>query len=162
DSWWENVRNDQSFGVARLVPLDTGGPGGLIPKDPRIGIRGVLQNLVFTPNPNGAPISYMQGFIDLQFDGCMIPKLEPSMCKHVLFRGGGYYANGEPDKIIETLMFDGVSVQGQGTELGEATGVQYWLCRNSTLGCIQVSPRQFRSLGSTFDASGNTNLCVPF
>jgi hypothetical protein len=162
DSWWEDVHDDQSFGVARLVPLDTGGAGGLIPKDPRITIRGVFQNVTFVPNPNGTPISYMQGFIDLQFDGCWVPKMEPSMCKHVLFRACRYYRDGEPDKIIETLTFDGVRVAGKATELGEGTGIQYWLCRNSVLGCIQVSPRQFRSLRSTFDASDNTNMCVPF
>jgi hypothetical protein len=159
DTFYENVRDDQSFGRAWIVPWDMGGTGGAVPSDPRLTIRGRFLNINFQTNPkNGGDICLMQGFIDMSFENCTIPNLQPTMSKHVLFLNCRSVNSGEPDKIIESIVFDG----GTTGELGGGTGAQYWLSRNVKHGCIQVSPRQFRSLGSTFDAAANTYLSVPF
>ena len=158
DTFYEDVHDDQSFGRAWIVPWDMGGTGGAVPSDPRLTIRGRFLNINFQTNPrNGGDICLMQGFIDMSFENCTIPNLQPTMSKHVLFLNCRSVNSGEPDKIIESCLrwWDDRRVG--------------WGHRRSILaqpkrkhGCIQVSPRQFRSLGSTFDAAGNTYLSVPF
>src|SRR5262249_12110462 len=45
-------------------------------------------------------------------------------------------------------------------EVGQATGVQYCLSRNCTNACWQIAPRQFRTIGGSFNAVGDTVLVV--
>jgi hypothetical protein len=157
-TFWED-NDDQAFGRAWLVPWDMGGVGGAVPSDPRLTIRGSFLNINFQPNPNGDAISLLDGFIDVSFENCNVPNPQPTMSKHVLFKYCTTTNGGEPDKIVETLVFDDCATG----ILGGGTGVQYWLSRYSHHGCIQISPRQFRSLNSLHDGSiGYADLHLPF
>jgi hypothetical protein len=64
----------------------------------------------------------------------------------------------EPDKLSETIVFDGCKT----ARIGGGTGYLYWLSRNTTHAPLQISPRQFRCLNSTIDATGDTYFNVPF
>ena len=159
-TWWEDPTEDSFFGVAWAAPVDIGGTGGAAPSVPRTMLRGTIQDINFLTNPNaaGADISYMDSFIDLQFVRCKIPDLQCSMGKHFALLNCTLTSQSEPDKQIETLFFDGTTT---GT-LFAASGVQYFLARNSTFrndgsqpDTCQISPSQFRSIGSTFDAGSS-------
>ena len=163
-TWWENPKDDQSLGVARLVPYDTGGTGGYIPTDPRIFIRARILNMNMLGNPNfpggpninGANIVYVQSAIDFTFEGCNIPNAQFSMAKHYYFKNVTATWSWEPDKQSETLVIDGGSSAGQ--VIGGCTGFQYVLFRNTHTGAIQVSPRQLRSQGTWHDATGDVSF----
>lgn len=174
--WYEDTSDGNSFGVARIVPWDTGGTGGVVPADPRMTYRGRLTNLNFVGNPNYTSgsllpdIVYTEAHIDIQFDGCTIPNATPSMCAHVLYNGGTMFAS-EFDKFIETLIMLGTNTlfptydpiaNGHVAGLHAATGVQFFLTRLCTHGCVQLSPRQLLAKGSSFDARGDTFLQTPF
>jgi len=155
-TWWEDAGDDQSFGRAWIMPWDTGGSGGTIPSDPRITLRGRLYNINFQPNPGSdhSAISLVQSHIQCDFDTCTVQNAQLTMSKHFALYGCTMQMNAEPDKLCETLVIDNTTTDG----IGGATGYQYFLFRNSTAtnsgggDTIQISPRQFRSIGSTFDA----------
>ena len=155
---WEDPTDDESFGRAWLVPWDLGGAGGAVPTDPRMTVRGAFLNINLAANPNGDDITYLEHHIDASFENCSLTNPQVTMSQHVLFKNCTITRGGEPDKMMETLIFDG----GTTGELGGGTGAQYWLSRNVRHGCIQVSPRQFRSLNTIHDATGDTYLTVPF
>ena len=95
------------------------GRAAQFPSDPRLTIRGRFLNINFQTNPrNGDDICLMHGFIDMSFENCTIPNLQPTMSKHVLFLNCRSINSGEPDKIIETLVFDG----GTTGEFGRRNG----------------------------------------
>jgi hypothetical protein len=70
---------------------------------------------------------------------------------------GGRIGTSEPDKLIETLIYDGVTAGGT----GGATGVEFFLLRNSKSAPMQIAPRQFRSINSRFDATTDRYLWYP-
>jgi hypothetical protein len=160
-TWYENPNDDQSLGVARLAPLDTGGTGGYIPTDPRLIIRGLFTNINFLSDPNytGSPTPAGNNVlnaglaIDLAFNGCSIPYLQITVTKHVYMKGCTATWSWEPDKESETIVFDGITTTGQ--IIQAATGFQYALFRNSTCAAIQMSPRQLRAINTTFSAVGD-------
>ena len=160
-NWWEDPSDDGSFGKARIVPFDLGGAGGAVPSDARCTKRGQFFDVVFLANPNvsgmGAKILTQQWFVDMQFDGVTIPSLTVSQSAHVLCKNCTI-AGGEPDKIIETLIFDG----GTTGELGQASGVEYWLSRGTTHGSLATSPRQMRTINATLDATGDNYTIFPW
>ena len=159
--WWEDPNDDGSLGQARLVPWDCGGTGGMTPADPRTTLRGQWVNInwqFITVGPQKLDITYVESHIDLSFEGCNISNAQLSMSKNVLL-SGCTVTNAEPDKLCETLVLDKCNFTGI---LGGATGYQYFLMRNTTTRCIQISPRQFRCLNSKLDATGDTSYAVPF
>lgn len=157
-TWYEDASDNVSIGRAWLVPWDSGGAGGWIPADPRLSLRGRWFGVEFRINTNGVDdITYADGHIQLDFDTCLITNPQISMSKHVALYNCVTTRGGEPDKMTETILFDGCTTG----ILGGATGYLYWLSRNSTHGCLQISPREFRALNSTFDPAGDTFLQIP-
>jgi hypothetical protein len=160
-TWWENPKDDQSLGVARLAPYDTGGTGGYIPTDRRVFIRARILNMNMLgnpnfpsgPNTNGANIVYMAGAISFTFEGCNIPNAQVTMSKHIIFKGCKGTWFWEPDKETETLLFDAGTNAGQ--VIGGTTGMQYVLFRNHHAGTINIAPRQLRSKGTLHDGTGD-------
>lgn len=163
-TWWENPKDDQSLGVGRLAPFDTGGAGGYIPTDPRCVIRAYFLNLNFLgnpnfpggPNTNGANIWNVGAGIHYIVENCRIPNAQFGMSKHFVMRGVTQTWQWEPDKLSETLLIDrGVN---NGQVIGGTTGWAYLLIRNSHVGTLNVSPRQLRSKGSWHDGTGDGNF----
>lgn len=151
---WEDS-SDQSFGRAWLVPWDGTG-------NDRATIRARWINIDFLVNPNTTALQRTlcqhAGAIDVSFEGCTLPHVVPSMNKHVAYVNCQIPQGGEPDKLSEVLIFDGGAVGN----IGGATGMQYVLSRGTHHRCMQISPRQYRSLGAWHDATGDTDLHLPF
>jgi len=150
------------------VPYDTGGTGGYTPADPRIGYRCSFTNINFQPNPNytfktGSSSVQSSGVIDMTFDGCTVLNYVTSIVKHSMLVGCSITLPSEPDKICETLVIDNCTASAfNGTiYIGGATGLLYFLIRNSHLPPLQICPRQLRVMGSTLDALGDAHLYVP-
>jgi hypothetical protein len=55
------------------------------------------------------------------------------------------------------IVFDGCTTARIGRDR-----LPNWLSRNTTHAPLQISPRQFRCLNSTIDATGDSNFNVPF
>jgi hypothetical protein len=161
DTWWEGP-GDQDFGRAWLVPWDLGGTGGAVPSNPRATLRGLWLNIAFATNPNTKSgtqsVVQVQNYIDGSFENCSIPLLTCSMGKHYLVKNCTLTVQSEPDKLSETIVFDGCKT----ARIGGGTGFLYWLSRNTIHAPLQISPRQFRCLNSTIDATGDSNFYVPF
>ena len=159
--WWEDPNDDGSLGQARIVPWDCGGAGGMTPADPRTTLRGQWVNInwqFITVGTQKLDITYVESHIDLSFENCNISDAQLSMSKNVLL-SNCTVTYAEPDKLCETLVLDECNFTGI---LGGATGYQYFLMRNCTTRCIQISPRQFRCVNSKLDATGDTKFSVPF
>jgi hypothetical protein len=161
EDYFEQPNNQNSMGVARLIPMDVAGAGGLMPKDDtRLTIRQTFKDIEFVTNPstnsNSKEVIYIESTIDASFENCIMPRPVPTFVQHVRYLGGTI-GTSEPDKLIETLIYDGVTTG----ETVEGTGVDLLLVRNSKAGPMKVSPRQFRSINSTFDATTDTYLWYP-
>jgi len=163
---WENSSNDQSLGVARIVPFDTGGAGGYVPSMLRIGLRSIISNIIFQVNPNHptntATIS--TGQIDLTLSGCTFPDGVVTQSKHTCWIGCTFSTSPELDKICETIVIDNCAASAyNGTiSVNEATGVLYLLIRGGHLPALSINPRQLRILGDALiDALGDSTLFVP-
>jgi hypothetical protein len=161
DDFFEDPIEPSSLGVARIVPLDMGGPGGLLPANPqRFSIRQTFRDIEFLKNPstsNGSnTVLYISDALDASFENCVMPRPVPTIVENMRFLGGSM-ESAEPDKIISTLIFDGVKAG----EIGGATGVEFVLVRDSTIDPIQVSPRQLRVLRTSIDGTHNTHLWYP-
>ena len=160
--WWEDPNDDGSLGKARLAPWDCGGPGGAFPNDPRLTLRGQWVDINWqfqTIGNQKLDISYIESHIDLSLEGCNVPQPQISMSKDVLLKGCTLPTFSEPDKLMSQFVIDDCQFSGV---VGGATGVQYFLMRNSMTRCIQVSPRQLRCINSEIDATGDTSYGVPF
>jgi hypothetical protein len=146
-TFYEDPGSDNSIGVARIIPLDTGGAGGYIPADPRIGFQHRWVNITFAANPNtGDNICYVQGYIDISFENCTLTKCTPSMCKHVTYDSCTLTDVADLDKVMETLYFLNCTTR----DLAQATGAQYVLVRGGSYGSLGImSPRQLRMLNAT-------------
>jgi hypothetical protein len=138
-----------------------GGPDGATPgESARLTERLTLRDIELVKNPstsNGSnEVIYINNIIDASFDNCISPRPVPSMVAHMRFFGG-VIKTSEPDKIMSTLIFDQVT----SGEVGGATGVEFYLIRNSKIVPIQVSPRQLRIMDTTIDATTNTHFYYP-
>jgi len=165
-TFWENLKDDQSLGVARLVPLDTGGTGGYVPSMPRVGLRVGMTNINFQANPNHTTATSLIsiGQIDVSYAGCTFVNPVPTITKHTLWTGCTYTTSPEPDKLCETLVIDNCTASAfNGTIcIGGSTGFLYLLIRNSHLPPLQICPRQLRVMGgSKIDALGDAHICCP-
>ena len=161
DTYFEEAKNANSLGVARIIPLDLGGKNGLLPtSDWRLTIRLTVKNIEFLKNPStnnrSNAVLYIGGAIDAIFVNCVMPRPVPSIVQHMHFIGGAI-GSSEPDKLIHSLFLDRV----QSGEIGGATGVDLMLVRNSTVAPIQVSPRHLRAVDSVIDGTHNTHLWYP-
>src|SRR5690349_18258166 len=133
----------------------------MTPADPRTTLRGQWVNINWeyvTVGRQKLDSTYVESHIDLSFEGCNISDVQLSMSKNVLL-SGCTVTSAEPDKLCETLVLDQCNFTDV---LGEATGYQYLLMRNTNTRCIQISPRQFRCLNSKLDATGDNKYAVPF
>src|SRR5215469_2426589 len=165
--WYENLSDDQSLGVARIIPYDTGGTGGYTPTDPRASLRCGFTNVTFAQNPNYSNnlggISQTQGHIDLTFTGCSLISPNPTQLKNILFSSCTLNASGEFDKLSEMIVLDNVTSGAfNGTEdWSSASSFMYVLYRGCHVTPIIMSTRQLRVLNSTIDALGDNFLQVP-
>ena len=161
EEFFEKPSDPNSFGVARIIPMDLGGADGLIPSsDARLTIRQTFKDIEFVKNPSTANGSnraiYMTGALDASFENCIMPHPVPTVVEHLRYLGGSI-EDSEPDKLIATLIADGV----RSGEIGGATGVELYLMRDSTSAPMQISPRQFRAINSTIDATNDRYLWYP-
>lgn len=159
---WEDPNDDNTMGQARLVPWDCGGLDGAFPSDPRCTLRGQWVDITFryqTVKGKKLDIVLAGTHIDLSFENCNIPNAQLSASKNILLSGCTLPTHSEPDKLSEQLVMDKCVCD---EVLWGATGFQYFLVRDSTTRCVQVSPRQFRCIGSKIDATGDANFGVPF
>jgi hypothetical protein len=161
DDFFELPSEPASIGAARIIPMDLGGDGGLLPnEDARLSIRRTFRDIEFVVNPStsnlAAKFVSIGDALDASFENCVIPHAIPGTVEHMRYLGGSI-GSSEPDKLIGTLICDGVT----SGEIGGATGVDLYLMRNSTSAPVQISPRQFRAINSTIDATGNKHLWYP-
>jgi hypothetical protein len=161
DDFFEDPAEPSSLGVARIVPLDMGGPGGLLPSSPlRFSMRQTFKDIEFLKNPstsNGSnEVIYIDDALDASFENCVMPRPVPSYVETMRFVGG-FMGSSEPDKIISTLIFDRVKA---GTP-GGATGVEFFLIRDSTVAPVNISPRQLRVVRTTIDGTNDTHIWYP-
>ncbi|MEA2780596.1 MAG: hypothetical protein QOK29_2140, partial [Rhodospirillaceae bacterium] len=161
DNFFEKPLNSNSMGVARIIPIDVGGAGGLAPRnDARLTIRETFKDIEFVKNPStrnkSNVVMYIGGALDASFENCVMPRPVPGFVQHMRYFGGTMETS-EPDKLIETLIYDGVTAG----ETVEGTGVELLLVRNSRTGPMKISPRQLRAINSTFDATTDTYLWYP-
>jgi hypothetical protein len=163
---WESPTDDQSLGIARIVPYDAGGTGGYVPSMIRVGLRVILTNLNFQINPNHTTdtATLVMGQIDVTFNGCTIPFYVSSIVGHTAWIGCTMSASPELDKISETMFIDNcsASVYNGSIRINEVTGFLYLLIRNSHMPALSINPRQLRIMGnSLIDATGDTTLYAP-
>ena len=161
EDFFEKPSDPNSFGAARIIPMDLGGPHGLIPSsDARLTIRQTFKDIEFVTNRSTANGSnraiYMTGVLDASFENCIMPHPVPTVVEHLRYLGGSI-DDSEPDKLIATLIADGV----RSGEIGGATGVELYFMRDSTSAPMQISPRQFRAINSTIDATNDRYLWYP-
>lgn len=152
-TWWENPADDISFGTGWIYPADTDSNG-------RATLRGRFSGINFQANPNGSTIMLLQSHVQSDFDNCTTTNYQVTLGKHYALYNSNMVNEGEPDKQSETLFLDNTTLDG----LGGVTGFSYCCFRNSTAtnsgidpNTIQISPRQFRSIGSKFDARNSTS-----
>jgi hypothetical protein len=159
DTYWERFPQDNiSFGVARIMPMDVGGPGGVYPSTKvRLTQRQTWNGLEFVVNPHFNPgpgdigtFIYTQG-LDTSFSNCVMPYPVPTITQHAIYTGGSISQRIEVDKLIETIVFDKITINGDG--IGSSTGVEYWLLRDSKISSCTSSPRQMRTIRSTFNVN---------
>ena len=159
--YFEEPANPNSLGVARIIPLDLGGEGGLPPASGgRLTMRLTVQSIEFVKNPstdNGSNVVlYIAGALEASFEDCILPRPVPTIVQHMRFLGGKI-GTSEPDKLVSSLIFD----QVQSGQIGGATGVDFLLIRNSMIAPFQVSPRHLRVLESTIDGTNDTHYWYP-
>jgi hypothetical protein len=161
EDFFEAPSDPVSIGMARIIPLDLGGAHGLVPStDARLTIRQTFRGIDFVENPSttnaGNRIIYVTDALDASFEDCIMPHPVPTVVEHMRYLGGSI-GDSEPDKLISTLIADNV----RSGEIGGATGVELYLMRNSASASMQISPRQFRAIKSTIDATHDTYLGYP-
>ena len=161
EDFFEKSSDPVSIGAARIIPMDLGGFHGLVPSsEARLTIRQTFKDIEFVANPSttneGNRIIYIKDALDASFENCVMPHPVPTVVKHMRYLGGSI-GDSEPDKLISTLIADGV----RSGEIGGATGVELYLMRNSTSAPLQISPRQFRAINSTIDATGDRYFWYP-
>ncbi|WP_162917281.1 cadherin repeat domain-containing protein [Dongia deserti] len=161
DDYFEEPENANSLGIGRIIPLDLGGEGGLLPtSDSRLTIRLTVKDIEFLKNPStddgSNVVLYIAGAIDAIFENCVMPRPVPTIVQNMHFIGGTIESS-EPDKLITSLFLENV----RSGEIGGATGVDFMLIRNSSVAPFQVSPRHLRVVDSTIDGTTDTNLWYP-
>jgi hypothetical protein len=163
---WESTTDDESLGVARIVPYDMGGQSGPAATFVRPMQRLVASNINFVANPNHVTDTNLFPIgIDMQFIGCTLVSPSPTMSKNILWQNCNWVTKvPELDKLVEIVVIDGCNVSplGNTAELQGGTGVEYVMIRGSHVGSINLGARQFRAIGgSNIDATGDTIEFVP-
>jgi hypothetical protein len=97
----------------------------------------------------------MTGVLDASFENCIMPHPVPPLSSTCVSRR--FHRDSEPDRLIATLIADGV----HSGEIGGATGIELYFMRDSTSAPMQISPRQFRAINSTIDATNDRYLWSP-
>jgi hypothetical protein len=161
EDFLEKPSDPGSIGVARIIRMDLGGADGLMPSsDARLTIRQTFKDIEFVKNPSTANGSnranYVTGAWDASFENCIMPHPVPTVVEHLRYLGGSI-GDSEPDKLIATLIANGV----RSGKSGGPTGVELYLMRDSTSAAMQISPRQFRAINSTIDATNDRYLWYP-
>ena len=155
--YWEDPNDDYSIGKARIGTWD------LADGKTYCSQRGVFVNINFqyytTVGTQKLDITYLESHIHLVFDSCTITAPQISMSQFIEINNCTITTNGAPGKLSEVLVIDHCNVWEY---LRGAAGFSYLLLRDSATHCLQISPRQFRCLGTTLNAHGDTHLSVPF
>lgn len=150
-----------SVGRARIIALDRGDAGGLVPDDIRLPIRSSWNGLEFVANPHPAEeqgdVVEAEGALDIDIDDCVMPHLVPSNARTVVF-SNSQTASMEGDKQVGLFLADH-SVFTAG--ITEGTSVDLFFLRNSRMTTGSMMPAQFRAERSILDATGENRLLVP-
>jgi hypothetical protein len=141
--------------------MDLGGHDVLAPgSHNRLTLRQTFRDIEFAANPStrnaSADVVYVTSILDASFENCILPHPVPSVVNHVRYVGA-VIGSSEPDKVVGTLIVD----DSRCGEAAEATGVEYYLVRNSKIAPVQISPRQLRLIGCTVDATDDRYLWYP-
>lgn len=171
--WFEFTADDGSLGQARMLCFDVGsgqGQAQVLPSK-RAGMRGLFKGINFQPNPNaidggGTPAGIMSvaNQVMLTYENCNILNVQPTVSKNVGYYNCTIMQASEPDKQMETCYFigcSGVASSGVLPEMGGATGVQFLYLRDCIVGGMQMSPRQWRSENTFYNATGDNFFTVP-
>src|SRR5205823_3998724 len=106
DTFWERFPQDGiSFGMARIMPMDVGGPTGVEASNTRTNVRltqrQTWKSIEFVVNPHfsASPSDigrfiYTQG-LDTFFENCLLPYPVPTITQHAM------YVNGSVSQRIE-------------------------------------------------------------
>jgi hypothetical protein len=155
DSYYEQFPVDpNAFGVARIMPMDVGGSGGVESgTNVRLAQRQLWKNIEFVTNPNFSTVDlgtfvYVFG-MDCFFDNCVAPNYTPSIVRNFMVTGGSVANRIEVDKLICRAVVDNTTVGGEG--IGSSTGCEIVLLRSSSVALVTSASRQFRSINSVFD-----------
>lgn len=157
--YWEDPNDQQSLGKARIGLID----GAY--DDIRCTLEGTWKGLEFIgEDAAGMDATVIESHIECLFEDCIVSNPWPTMSKQVEFRncvltGAGNQA-AEPDKLSDTLIFDGVSQKNLNQYVGGATGFTHFIIKNSNLNCFQTKPRHLEVSNSVLDAHGDTNFSV--
>ncbi|MGK9248061.1 hypothetical protein KXS07_37400, partial [Inquilinus limosus] len=139
DNYWETLQDPNSLGVARIYAIDR--------DDQRLTLRARIRDIEFLADPSkGSPGRMLYAAaLDMSFENCVIPEFIPTQA-HFARVAGGSVRDGELDKLVGMVVFDGATTAG----LHEGTGVDYLLFKNSTVTSgYGIAPRQLRVIDST-------------
>lgn len=160
DDYWEDPNDEASIGKARIGLWDA------FDGHTRCCLEGVWRGLEFVgEGASGTDTMIFESHIDVLFEDCILSNPWPSMLKRCEFRNcvltGAGDQGAEPDKLSDTLIFDGVTQARTNLYIGGATGFQHFEIRNSNLNCFQVKPRHLDISNSVLDSHGDMHLYVP-
>ena len=161
EDFFEKPSDPNSFGAARIIPMDLGGLHGLIPSsDARLTIRQTFKDIEFVTNSiNRERIEQSHlyyGRVGRELRELHYAASGSTVVEHLRYLGG-FIDDSEPDKLIATLIAGGV----RSGETGGATGIELYFMRDLTSAPMQISPPQFRAINSTIDATNDRYLWYP-
>ncbi|MGF6232962.1 hypothetical protein QFZ27_006917 [Inquilinus ginsengisoli] len=141
DNYWETLQDPNSLGVARIYAIDR--------DDQRLTLRARIKDIEFLVNPNSETVrlggKLFGAALDMSFENCVIPHFVPTQARFARVAGGSV-RDGELDKLVSMVVFDGTTTAG----LHEGTGVDYLLFKNSNVTSgYGLAPRQLRAIDST-------------
>jgi hypothetical protein len=140
DNYWETLQDPNSLGVARIYAIDR--------DDQRLTLRARIKDIEFLVNPNSETVrlggKLYAAALDMSFENCIIPHFVPTQARFARVAGGSV-RDGELDKLVNMVVFDGTTTAG----LHEGTGVDYVLFKNSDVTSgYGIAPRQLRAIDS--------------
>lgn len=145
--------DNSSIGNARIFPIDR--------DDVRLAQRARVSDIEFLLNPNnpfgsGGNYLWASGIL-INFQNCIIQFFVPTGVRFARVSGGSV-GDGEIDKLINVLVFDGATSMN----ISSATGVDYLLVKNSTMLTIAgLVPKQLRVLSSILVGTSNPSWGFP-
>jgi len=157
--YWEDPADQLCIGKARIGLWD--GFDG----QTRCNLDGHFVGLEFVGDRQDRDTTYLESHINCLFEDCSISNFWPSMNKHVEARnceltGFGNQA-AEPDKLSDTLIFDGVTATDPTKYIGAVSGFTHFIMRNCNISATKVSPRHLEVSDSIIDSYGSEWLSVP-